>query len=226
MLLVDCAYHCLQHRAAVLHACSQVHVCVQASNQSKAASNCSAQIDACLQLALGTLLPLIDIFTGHHSSQREQVMLYALCKQQRLAAHPLQLVSDAGLLLGVGGNVDDRRMGIGATMYYPVAVEGGLISMGDAHTAQGDSEFDGEAVVQMTFVAMSSVAHETSAVGALSAVVDLLTFVFGFLCFTHHLLPGAPFFVFWFIVFAFGKSMAACYLMAVQDGPQQDMHHL
>ena len=28
------------------------------------------------------------------------------------------------------------------------------VSMGDAHTAQGDSEFDGEAVVQMNFVAM------------------------------------------------------------------------
>ena len=43
-----------------------------------------------------------------------------------------------------GGNVDDRRIGIGASMYYPVALEGGLVSMGDAHTAQGDSEFDGE----------------------------------------------------------------------------------
>lgn len=29
-------------------------------------------------------------------------------------------------------------------MYYPVAVEGGLVSMGDAHSAQGDSEFDGQ----------------------------------------------------------------------------------
>ena len=37
-------------------------------------------------------------------------------------------------------------MGIGATMYYPVAVEGALLSMGDAHTAQGDSEFDGERI--------------------------------------------------------------------------------
>ena len=42
-----------------------------------------------------------------------------------------------------GGNVDDRRIGIGATMYYPVAVEDALVSMGDAHSAQGDSEFDG-----------------------------------------------------------------------------------
>lgn len=47
-------------------------------------------------------------------------------------------------MLSAGGNVDDRRIGIGATMYYPVAVEGGLVSMGDAHSAQGDSEFDGK----------------------------------------------------------------------------------
>lgn len=31
-------------------------------------------------------------------------------------------------------------------MYYPVDVEGGLISMGDAHTAQGDSELDGTGI--------------------------------------------------------------------------------
>ena len=46
--------------------------------------------------------------------------------------------------LHAGGNVDDRRIGIGASMYYPVAVEGALVSMGDAHSAQGDSEFDGK----------------------------------------------------------------------------------
>lgn len=47
----------------------------------------------------------------------------------------------------VGGNVDNRRIGIGASMYYPVAVEGALVSMGDAHSAQGDSEFDGQCAV-------------------------------------------------------------------------------
>lgn len=47
-------------------------------------------------------------------------------------------------ILVAGGNLDDRRIGIGASMYYPVAVEGALVSMGDAHSAQGDSEFDGE----------------------------------------------------------------------------------
>ena len=33
----------------------------------------------------------------------------------------------------VGGNVDDRRIGAGASMYYPVQVAGGLLSFGDTH---------------------------------------------------------------------------------------------
>ncbi|KAK9786686.1 hypothetical protein WJX73_007705 [Symbiochloris irregularis] len=39
-----------------------------------------------------------------------------------------------------GGNLDNRRIGIGATMYYPVEVAGGLLSMGDCHGHQGDGE--------------------------------------------------------------------------------------
>lgn len=45
-----------------------------------------------------------------------------------------------------GGNIDDWRIGKGATMYYPVAVEGGLLSVGDSHAAQGDSELCGTAI--------------------------------------------------------------------------------
>lgn len=45
-----------------------------------------------------------------------------------------------------GGNIDNWRIGEGATMYYPVAVEGGLLSMGDPHAAQGDSELAGTAI--------------------------------------------------------------------------------
>ncbi|KAK9837996.1 hypothetical protein WJX74_009260 [Apatococcus lobatus] len=45
-----------------------------------------------------------------------------------------------------GGNIDDRRIGKGATMYYPVEVAGAMLSLGDCHTAQGDSEFDGTAI--------------------------------------------------------------------------------
>ena len=46
----------------------------------------------------------------------------------------------------VGGNIDDWRIGKGATMYYPVAVKGGLLSAGDSHASQGDSELCGTAI--------------------------------------------------------------------------------
>jgi acetamidase/formamidase len=45
-----------------------------------------------------------------------------------------------------GGNLDNKRIGVGTTMYYPIEVEGALLSMGDAHTAQGDSELDGTGI--------------------------------------------------------------------------------
>src|SRR6266568_1764495 len=45
-----------------------------------------------------------------------------------------------------GGNIDDWRIGKGATMYYPVAVAGGLLSVGDPHASQGDSELCGTAI--------------------------------------------------------------------------------
>src|SRR5580704_1482903 len=45
-----------------------------------------------------------------------------------------------------GGNIDDWRIGKGATMYYPVAVAGGYFSVGDPHAAQGDSELGGTAI--------------------------------------------------------------------------------
>ena len=48
--------------------------------------------------------------------------------------------------LPTGGNLDNRRIGKGTTMYYPVEVAGGLLSMGDAHAAQGDSELDGTGI--------------------------------------------------------------------------------
>jgi acetamidase/formamidase len=45
-----------------------------------------------------------------------------------------------------GGNIDNWRIGKGATMYYPVAVPGGLLSVGDSHASQGDSELCGTAI--------------------------------------------------------------------------------
>ena len=45
-----------------------------------------------------------------------------------------------------GGNIDNWRIGKGGTMYYPVAVDGALLSAGDPHAAQGDSELAGTAI--------------------------------------------------------------------------------
>lgn len=45
-----------------------------------------------------------------------------------------------------GGNVDDWRVTEGATMYYPVAVPGALLSVGDPHAGQGDAEINGTAI--------------------------------------------------------------------------------
>lgn len=45
-----------------------------------------------------------------------------------------------------GGNIDNWRIGKGAIMYYPVAVAGGLLSAGDPHASQGDSELCGTAI--------------------------------------------------------------------------------
>ena len=46
----------------------------------------------------------------------------------------------------VGGNLDCRDVGPGATLLLPVEVDGALLSAGDAHAAQGDGEVCGTAV--------------------------------------------------------------------------------
>jgi acetamidase/formamidase len=45
-----------------------------------------------------------------------------------------------------GGNIDNWRIGAGARMYYPVAVDGALFSVGDPHVSQGDGELSGTAI--------------------------------------------------------------------------------
>lgn len=46
----------------------------------------------------------------------------------------------------VGGNMDTRGLVEGAVLYLPVEVAGGLLSVGDAHAAQGDGEVCGTAI--------------------------------------------------------------------------------
>ena len=45
-----------------------------------------------------------------------------------------------------GGNMDNRHLTAGTTVYFPVWVEGALFSIGDTHAAQGDGEVSGTAV--------------------------------------------------------------------------------
>lgn len=45
-----------------------------------------------------------------------------------------------------GGNMDIRHIGPGARLVLPVAVEGALLSLGDAHAAMGDGEVCGTGV--------------------------------------------------------------------------------
>lgn len=46
----------------------------------------------------------------------------------------------------VGGNMDIRDLTAGTVLYLPVEVEGGLLSVGDTHAAQGDGEVCGTAI--------------------------------------------------------------------------------
>jgi acetamidase/formamidase len=45
-----------------------------------------------------------------------------------------------------GGNMDYRRFGPGATVWFPVAVKGALFFLGDCHAIQGDGEIVGTGV--------------------------------------------------------------------------------
>jgi len=45
-----------------------------------------------------------------------------------------------------GGNIDNWRLGAGASLFLPVGVPGGLLSLGDPHASQGDSELCGTAI--------------------------------------------------------------------------------
>lgn len=45
-----------------------------------------------------------------------------------------------------GGNMDNRHLVEGTTVYFPVRVDGALFSIGDTHAAQGDGEVSGTAI--------------------------------------------------------------------------------
>lgn len=62
-----------------------------------------------------------------------------------------------------GGNMDDRNVGIGTSMYYPVSTPGALFSAGDAHSAQGDSELNGTAIETSLIGTFQFILHKQAA---------------------------------------------------------------
>jgi acetamidase/formamidase len=53
-----------------------------------------------------------------------------------------------------GGNMDIRHVTPGARLWLPVAVPGGLLSLGDTHAAQGDGEVAGTAIETSSVVTL------------------------------------------------------------------------
>lgn len=57
-----------------------------------------------------------------------------------------------------GGNLDNWRTGPGSSVFLPVQVSGGLLSLGDPHASQGDSELCGTAI-ECSMTALIQVIH-------------------------------------------------------------------
>ncbi len=71
-----------------------------------------------------------------------------------------------------GGNMDNWRVGKGATMYYPVAVPGALFSIGDSHASQGDSELCGTAIECSLTGTFQLILHKKNALTGSLATLD------------------------------------------------------
>ena len=59
-----------------------------------------------------------------------------------------------------GGNLDVRQMRVGSTIFLPVAVPGALLSLGDAHGAQGDGEVCGTAIETSALASVRVTLHK------------------------------------------------------------------
>ena len=103
----------------------------------------------------GVVHPTIDypgVRVDHRLVKRRENVLANVRVPARLHFGTMGLApSEADFVSSVppsytGGNIDDWRIGKGATMYYPVAVAGAFFSVGDPHAAQGDSELGGTAI--------------------------------------------------------------------------------
>ena len=73
---------------------------------------------------------------------------------------------NCGTLGTHGGNMDNKMVTEGATLYFPVAVDGALFGLGDMHAAMGDGEISvsgvevsGKATVTLEVIKGTSIEH-------------------------------------------------------------------
>lgn len=103
----------------------------------------------------GVLHPTID-YPGVPVDRSSIVENHAVLRGVKIPVRPhfgvIALApAEAGLVDSVppsyfGGNIDNWRIAKGATVYLRVAADGGLLSVGDPHASQGDSELCGTAI--------------------------------------------------------------------------------
>lgn len=61
-----------------------------------------------------------------------------------------------------GGNIDNWRLGANSSLFLPVGVEGGLLSLGDPHASQGDAEVCGTAIECSMTATIQVILHPAS----------------------------------------------------------------
>lgn len=81
---------------------------------------------------------------------------------------------------GVGGNIDCRLLGAGATLLLPVAVAGGLLHLGDGHARQGDGEVGGTAIETGKRTVLSIGLAEPDGIDEVHALTPAGRVIFGF----------------------------------------------
>jgi acetamidase/formamidase/AraC-like DNA-binding protein len=103
----------------------------------------------------GVLHPTID-YPGIPVDRASIVENHGVLKNVRIPTRPhFGVIAVAPVETGLvdsippacfGGNIDNWRIAKGATVYLRVGVEGALLSVGDPHASQGDSELCGTAI--------------------------------------------------------------------------------
>jgi acetamidase/formamidase len=69
----------------------------------------------------------------------------------------------------IGGNLDNKNLGKGSTIYFPVQVEGALFVTGDPHAVMGDGEVSGNALESANTVTMQFILRKNMPIVRLEA---------------------------------------------------------